>query len=128
VRLVNDLLDLSRAEVGELDLYFEPVAPRALLKETSMRFSSSISVPKGVAVFLDMPEHLPMLQADPVRLRQILMNLLSNAVKFTVAGSIHLGAEVQLPHLHLWVQDTGVGIPRPCRSASLSPSENRSGG
>jgi signal transduction histidine kinase/DNA-binding LacI/PurR family transcriptional regulator/AraC-like DNA-binding protein len=122
VRLVNDLLDMSRAEVGELDLCFEPVSPRALLKETFDSFrESSSSIPKDVALFLEIPEHLPILHADPIRLRQILNNLLSNAVKFTPAGSIHLGAEVQLPHLHLWVTDTGLGIPLDMQARIFEP-------
>ena len=52
-----------------------------------------------------------MIKADPVRLRQILANLLHNADRFTKQGYIALGAEVQPPHLHLWVEDTGPGIP-----------------
>jgi signal transduction histidine kinase/DNA-binding LacI/PurR family transcriptional regulator/AraC-like DNA-binding protein len=122
VRLVNDLLDMSRAEVGELDLCFEPVSPRALLKETFDSFQeSSISAPNDVRLFLEIPEHLPILQADPIRLRQILINLLSNAVKFTPSGSIHLGAEVQLPHIHLWVRDTGSGIPLDMQERIFEP-------
>jgi AraC-like DNA-binding protein/DNA-binding response OmpR family regulator len=52
-----------------------------------------------------------MIKADPVRLRQILENLLHNADRFTKRGHIALGAEVLPPHLHLWVEDTGPGIP-----------------
>ena len=111
VRLINDLLDMSRAEIGELDLRFEPVTPRALLKEAYDTFKESYSnKQKDINFLLDIPEHLPLLYADPVRLRQILLNLLSNAFKFTKRGKIILGAEVQLPHLHMWVSDTGTGI------------------
>jgi len=111
-RLINDLLDMSRAEVGELDLCFEPVSPRTLLIETFESFKvSSASTRKDLELSLDIPEHLPLLQVDPVRLRQILMNLLSNALKFTNRGKIILGAEAQLPHIHIWVADTGSGIP-----------------
>jgi signal transduction histidine kinase/DNA-binding LacI/PurR family transcriptional regulator/AraC-like DNA-binding protein len=111
VRLINDLLDMSRAEIGELDLYFEPVSPRSLLKETFDTFKNiSASKQKKVDLLLEVPEHLPVLQADAVRLRQILMNLMSNALKFTREGKIILGAEVQLPHIHVWISDTGSGI------------------
>jgi signal transduction histidine kinase/DNA-binding LacI/PurR family transcriptional regulator/AraC-like DNA-binding protein len=111
VRLINDLLDMSRAEIGELDLYFEPVATRSLLIETFETFIHSTSnKTKNLAFTLQVPEHLPILQADPVRLRQILMNLLSNAFKFTLRGQITLGAEVDFPHFHFWVADTGTGI------------------
>ncbi len=111
VRLINDLLDMSRAEIGELDLYFEPVALRMLLQETFETFkTTSVNKQKKVELLLDVPENLPILYADPIRLRQVLMNLLSNALKFTQRGKIVLGAEVQLPHVHIWVTDTGSGI------------------
>jgi signal transduction histidine kinase/DNA-binding LacI/PurR family transcriptional regulator/AraC-like DNA-binding protein len=111
IRLINDLLDTSRAEIGELDLCFEPVSPRALLKEVYETFKkTSANKQENVDLLLEVPEHLPILHADPVRLRQILMNLLSNAFKFTQQGKIILGAEVQLPHIHFWLSDTGPGI------------------
>jgi AraC-like DNA-binding protein/DNA-binding response OmpR family regulator len=59
---------------------------------------------------LQLPDRLPSIQADPVRLRQVFLNLLSNAGKFTEQGKVILGAQVEPPHLHLWVQDTGKGI------------------
>jgi len=65
----------------------------------------------GVEWCLKLPSRLPMLEADPGRLRQILLNLLGNARTFTTSGKITLGAEVLLPHLHIWVEDTGRGIP-----------------
>jgi AraC-like DNA-binding protein len=58
-----------------------------------------------------LPAHLPELLVDPLRLRQILLNLLSNAAKFTSAGHITLSAAIETPDLHIWVEDTGTGIP-----------------
>jgi signal transduction histidine kinase/DNA-binding LacI/PurR family transcriptional regulator/AraC-like DNA-binding protein len=110
-RLINDLLDLSRAEIGELDLFPEPVAPRTFLEQAFHTLADSIRPIPGVSWKLDLPARLPVIQADPTRLRQIVLNLLSNANKFTEAGEIVLGAEVVPPHLHLWVKDTGQGIP-----------------
>jgi AraC-like DNA-binding protein len=60
---------------------------------------------------LKLPERLPVIRADPVRLRQILLNLLNNARKFTERGQVVLGAEVMPAQLHVWVTDTGLGIP-----------------
>ncbi len=75
IRLINDLLDMSRAEIGELDLCYEPVSPRSLVKEVFDTFKeTSIEKQKEVELLLDLPEHLPILHADPVRLRQILLN------------------------------------------------------
>jgi AraC-like DNA-binding protein/nitrogen-specific signal transduction histidine kinase len=111
VRLINDLLDLSRAEIGELDLFLEPVAPRQLLEQTFRAMADSIQPNPAVKWRLELPPRLPVVQSDPTRLRQIILNLLSNADKFTEAGEIVLGAEVVPPHLHVWVKDTGPGIP-----------------
>jgi len=110
-RLINDLLDLSRAEIGELDLFPEPVAPRPFLEQAFHEVADSIRPIPGLSWKLALPPRLPVIQADPIRLRQIILNLLSNARKFTEAGEIVLGAEVSPPHLHLWVRDTGYGIP-----------------
>jgi AraC-like DNA-binding protein len=56
-----------------------------------------------------------------VRLRQIVLNLLSNANKFTTSGEISLGADVQPPHLHLWVSDTGAGIAHEAQARIFEP-------
>ena len=109
LRVVNDLLDLSRAEIDELDLYLELLDPRPLLHDAFDNIAHSMTEPP-VTWQLQLPDRLPLVQADPVRLRQILLNLLSNAGKFTSEGEIVLGAQVEPPHLHLWVQDTGGGI------------------
>jgi len=109
--LINDLLDLSRAEIGELDLFPEPLAPHAFLEQTFATVAESAQHLPGLAWRLNLPPRLPLLQADPTRLRQIILNLLSNARKFTTQGEIELGAVVAPPHLHIWVRDTGYGIP-----------------
>ena len=109
--MINDLLDLSRAEIGALNLYFEPIQPAALLKELFQSFIQSEKKHPQVAWSLDIPLRLPVIRADAVRLRQILLNLLVNARKFTQSGAITLGAAVEPPFMHLWVKDTGPGIP-----------------
>lgn len=108
--MINDLLDLSRAEIGALSLYFEHLQLAPLLNELFTTYSSSTSPTQRVTWKLDIPSKLPLIRADAVRVRQIVSNLLSNAQKWTRQGSITLGAEVDPPHLHLWVSDTGPGI------------------
>ncbi|HEU5100956.1 MAG TPA: ATP-binding protein, partial [Roseiflexaceae bacterium] len=110
-RLIADLLDLSRAEIGELDLAPESIATRPFLEEVFNSVAETGAGQNDLEWRLLAPDRLPMLEADPVRLRQILLNLLSNARKFTTTGQITLGAEVLLPHLHIWVADSGSGIP-----------------
>ncbi len=108
--VINDLLDLSRAEIDELDLYPERLDPRPVLDDAFHSLADQ-AASNDVDWRLRLPDRLPMIQADPVRLRQILLNLLSNAHRFTERGHITLGAEVVPPHLHFWVEDTGLGVP-----------------
>lgn len=109
LRLINDLLDMSRAEINALDLYTELLDPIPLLEEAFAAFAND-SDERNVSWHLDLPDTLPAIHADPLRLRQVLLNLLSNADKFTKRGEIRLGAESVPPHLHVWVTDTGPGI------------------
>lgn len=109
LRVINDLLDLSRAEIDELDLSFELIDPRPLLLEAFYSIANHAANPR-LDWRIDLPERLPLLRADPVRLRQVLLNLLSNAGKFTEHGEVLLGAEVAPPEIHFWVSDTGWGI------------------
>src|SRR5260221_539933 len=107
--LVDDLLDLSRAEIGELNISPQTLNAQKLMQETFQEIS--ILGTPSVAYRLQLPSHLPFIQADPVRLHQILLNLLGNAQKFTSQGEIVLGGEVKFPYLHIWVRDTGSGMP-----------------
>lgn len=121
MHMINDLLDLSRAEIGALSLYFEQVQVTPMLKELFTTFSTANGASQQVHWILDIPPKLPLIRADAVRLRQILANLLSNAQKLTRQGSITLGAEVAPPYLHLWVSDTGPGIPTELQEKIFEP-------
>jgi signal transduction histidine kinase/ABC-type sugar transport system substrate-binding protein/AraC-like DNA-binding protein len=111
IRIINDLLDVSRAEIGELELYPETIRTRAFLNEVFHSFTRSQGQATKVIWKLQIPPALPVIMADPVRLRQILLNLLSNGAKYTACGQVTLGAEVDPPYMHFWVKDTGSGIP-----------------
>ena len=109
LRVINDLLDLSRAEIDELDLSLELLDPHQLLLEAFQSLADQTTDPK-IQWRLNVPDRLPQIRADAVRLRQIFLNLLSNAQKYTEQGQITLGAEVAPPQVHFWVTDTGLGI------------------
>ena len=121
LRLINDLLDVARAEMHELHLFPEEIAPRPFLENVFQSVAHGLGPKAGVTWRLHLPDHLPTVKADPVRLRQILFNLLSNALKFTKSGEIVLGAEAQPPRLHLWVADTGSGIPHDQQERIFEP-------
>jgi signal transduction histidine kinase/AraC-like DNA-binding protein len=117
-RLVDDLLILSQAEIGALELVPETVDARALLAEVFEGMAGSCS-DCAVTWRLELPETLPFLHADPVRLRQVLLNLLVNAQKHTTSGHITLRAVAQAEALHIWIEDTGRGIS-PARQQQLN--------
>jgi signal transduction histidine kinase/DNA-binding LacI/PurR family transcriptional regulator/AraC-like DNA-binding protein/CheY-like chemotaxis protein len=108
-RLVNDLLDLSRAELDELDLDRSLVDLGTLARSAFEDFAPRGG--GGPVWSLDLPARLPLVFADPSRITQVLANLLVNAAKFTKEGEIRLSASVEAPWLRLEVADTGRGIP-----------------
>jgi signal transduction histidine kinase len=113
--LINDVLDLSRIEAGELHLEVVPFELRSLLGAVRAMVQPQADA-KALALRLDVPADVPeQLIGDPLRLRQVLLNLLSNAVKFTSSGSVTL--RVRAPAAapgRVWVlisvADTGIGI------------------
>jgi signal transduction histidine kinase len=109
LRVINDLLDLSRAEIDELELSLELLDPYQLLLDAFHSFADQSTWP-NICWKINIPDHLPQIKADAVRLRQIFLNLLSNAKKYTERGEITLGAEVAPPQIHFWVTDTGLGV------------------
>jgi len=112
--LINDIIDISRIEAGQLTICPEPVEIQALANETFNGIvTDAVRKEKSGVVFRmeEDPECADLLiQTDPVRLKQILQNLLSNAIKFTDEGEIVLGYQKKNNNLHFYVRDTGIGI------------------
>ncbi len=107
--LINDILDLSKIEAGQIDLDIQPIDPLPVLHGVR---ATALGLIKGdVTLRADYPETLPDILGDELRIRQILLNLVSNAAKFTEHGFITLNAQVKDNHLLFSVADTGVGIP-----------------
>jgi signal transduction histidine kinase/DNA-binding LacI/PurR family transcriptional regulator/AraC-like DNA-binding protein/CheY-like chemotaxis protein len=129
MRVINDLLDLSRAEIDELDLALELIDPHPLLRDAFQNMADQCALPE-VTWRLQLPARLPLVRADALRLRQIMFNLLSNAAKFTEQGEITVGVAIEPPHLHLWVADSGPGIALEQQERIFEPfvtSDGRSG-
>jgi signal transduction histidine kinase len=85
LRLVNDILDLSRVEAGKLVLHPEPLEPSAVLHEILALVRAAVAE-KALGLEVDLPSGLPCISADRTRFQQICLNLLGNAVKFTPGG------------------------------------------
>jgi signal transduction histidine kinase len=108
--LINDLLDLSKAEADKLELR-ETYVDVAAAVTHSLRMMSSRANSAGVELTSDLPKDLPLLWADERRLTQIILNLLTNAVKFTPrGGQARIGVEWEPAGLAIIVRDTGIGI------------------
>jgi signal transduction histidine kinase len=124
LQIINDILDLSKAEAGKLDLY-EDVFD---LRDTVRSVRQLISARKGSGAPLpsaDLPDDLPLLRADERKTKQVLLNLLSNAVKFTPpGGSIVISGRYDgTTGLTLSVRDTGIGIAPDDLGRVLRPFE-----
>jgi CheY-like chemotaxis protein/nitrogen-specific signal transduction histidine kinase len=111
--LLNDILEMSKMEAGQLTLRPGIFALRPLLQGVADMFADQAAA-RGMRVSLEVAEGTPeWLRADPVRIRQILTNLLSNAVKFASAGPVVVAAEVErdMPRmLRLTIRDLGPPI------------------
>ncbi|WP_160000601.1 ATP-binding protein [Roseomonas sp. 18066] len=114
LELVNGLLDLSKIAAGRLELVTAPTALAPLLERSAALLMPEVQR-KSLRLVLDVaPECPAAVEADAMRLRQLLLNLLSNAVKFTPAGGrVTLRAQplIPAPGLRLEVEDTGPGVP-----------------
>lgn len=109
--LIDDILDVTRAETTGFNVTESPIDP-ARVAEDAIRVMGSTASESDVTLRTAIEPGLPLLQADELRLRQVLLNLLSNAVKFTPAGgSVTLSvAREEAGGVTLRVVDTGIGI------------------
>jgi two-component system, cell cycle sensor histidine kinase PleC len=109
--LINDVLDLSKIELGRLELHEEPMALAKVVNDCERLISERVRA-GNLELAIDLPADLPLLRGDELRLKQVLLNLLSNAVKFTpVGGRITLSARMTAESgIILAVADTGIGM------------------
>jgi ammonium transporter len=108
--LIDEILDLSRIEAGEVTLDISETNVTEVLREVTDSFEPLVDSPR-VRLVVDADTALPRVFTDRDRLKQILLNLLSNAVKYTDEGTIAVRAEAVDGRLRVDVSDTGVGIP-----------------
>jgi signal transduction histidine kinase len=121
-RLVNDLLNLARASLGQLDVELQPTDLAEVARQTVAHFALPAER-SGVSLQFRPPSlppgsgedggGLPLVQADPGRIAQVLTNLLDNALRHTPSGGqVRLTLTDQEENLFVTVEDTGAGIPK----------------
>jgi PAS domain S-box-containing protein len=114
LEIIDDILDLSKVEAGQLFVERLPCATRGILKEVDELMRARAEA-KGLSLEIDCADSVPaLIETDAVRLRQILINLLGNAIKFTDTGAIRLRVLFEDaaggPRVCFEVSDTGIGI------------------
>jgi PAS domain S-box-containing protein len=111
--LVNDLLDLSRIEAGQVSLTFEPLDLRELIDEVMEEINRlTVAENKTMQFNIELAMELPRIKGDPERIRQILINLLGNAYHYTPSnGMVNLKAHRVGEEIQVDIKDNGVGIP-----------------
>jgi PAS domain S-box-containing protein len=118
LRLIDDVLDLSKIEANRMDIEQIPYDLRELVEEVSESLNVRAMM-KDVDVVVDVDPHLPaQIVGDPKRVRQVLLNLVGNAVKFTEEGFVSIAVEIEdwkpgdRLDIALVVRDSGIGIPK----------------
>ena len=112
-RLLDDLLDVARITRGKLRLRLQPVDLCAIV-DTAVEAARPLLTTKKHALTVELPPEIPIFEADPVRLAQVLSNLLTNAAKYTDSpGQISLTARIENEQLRICVKDNGIGLSPP---------------
>jgi len=113
--VINDILDFSKIEAGKLKMETIECSIGDIVEEVGSLFAPEAHR-KELELLISVPVGLPMVKADPVRIRQILTNLTGNAIKFTEKGEVVIGIELlrttdTTARMLISVEDTGIGIP-----------------
>ena len=121
LRIIDDILDLSRIEAQKLDLEKVGFDLNELMADLETTLSAK-ALEKGISLTIDKDKEANShLVSDPLRVKQILLNLIGNAIKFTHSGSVKVGVEKrllnadegsQLAEIRFEIQDTGIGLSR----------------
>lgn len=113
--LINDLLDVSKIEAGEMQLFIQPNDMMTIIEDSIDSAYAYIEKMEGkaerVQFLTDVAEDLPKIPMDSRRIRQVITNLLSNAIKFTHDGEVKLIVKAVDEGVFVAVQDSGIGIP-----------------
>ncbi len=108
--MINEILDLAKAESGRMEVQYATVAVPDVIAQ-ALRMVRGRAEAKSITLIADVPSHMPAIESDELKLRQVLINLLSNAVKFTdEGGAVNVSAGADAAGVWLRVSDTGIGI------------------
>ena len=120
LKLINDILDVSRIESGQMDFVIKPWSVKDIMQRVFHTFE--VQMPKHLVFNFVQPDEDALIEVDESRLRQVIGNFLTNAGKFTPQGSVTLGWEKdkQTGKVELYVEDTGIGLAEEDRKMVFS--------
>lgn len=106
--IINDVLDISKIEIGQVELYNSEVCVNDVIREVSLNKPPNNN--KNLFVYTTLTDDESTIITDESKLRQILTNLMTNAIKFTHKGNIQIGYDLVDGFLQFYVSDSGIGI------------------
>ncbi len=111
LHLINDVLDMAKIESGKMNLNIEKFNLQEIIEEVTS-ITSPLASEKNLALFIEEDsDHEVEINADKIRLRQVMINLINNAIKFTEKGRISIHVAREENNVLISVKDTGIGIP-----------------
>ncbi len=112
LHVINDILDLSKIETGQVEAQIQEAPINGLMHDLMVFFRPEAQAKElSLSLHCDLPDQQDIVVTDFPKLSQVLSNLLKNALKFTLRGSVSFGYKVCEGELEFFVRDTGVGIP-----------------
>ncbi|HEY9122950.1 MAG TPA: ATP-binding protein [Bacteroidales bacterium] len=112
LNIIDDLIDISKIEAGQIDIKVEKTSIYQVVNELCVFFKPEADNKKiELQIAIDRNDHECFIKTDKTKLLQILTNLIKNAIKFTHEGSIQIGYKIKGRVVEFFVKDTGIGIP-----------------
>ncbi|MCX6320348.1 MAG: ATP-binding protein [Bacteroidia bacterium] len=111
IEIVNNVLDISKIQTGQVEIERKPVLINSIFSDLFTFFSHFAKIKNNSINYHNLDDKKRIIFSDETKVHQILTNLLNNAIKFTESGSIDFGYEIKDNIIQFYVRDTGIGIP-----------------
>ncbi len=127
IKLVNNLLDISRIESGRTTLNFQEVSLEKVINEIIEELKTEVDK-KGLYIKFKKPDFVPKIIADREKIKQIFLNLIDNAIKYTFKGGVIVSIEPQTSEILVKIMDTGIGMEKQDFSSLFKSFKRGKGG
>lgn len=111
LKLINDILDLSKIEAGKVEISLKQTNIATLLENVHENLKP-LAAKKGLDFTIQIQDNIPLVETDEARLQQVLTNIIGNAIKFTEKGHVAINTQTVKDYINISISDTGIGIPK----------------